>query len=199
MDRSRTVAALQVGRIYDSAAQHVSKFQAHPSGDTDVVQFLARCFMRDFLIPLVLIVVVVAGVWLYLETTASHAGAVVATVPASTDLPAPPPKLQPHPKRASAQNSAEVAAASVPAPAPVKVEEKPAAPPPPPRPIPTGTPDQVNPGMEVSKVVELLGQPDLTALSIRRGSLSETYIYKKKPGQNLAFIRLEGGRVVTPQ
>ena len=52
--------------------------------------------------------------------------------------------------------------------------------------------------MEVSKVVELLGQPDLTALSIRRGNLSETYIYKK-PGENLALIHLESGRVVTPQ
>jgi hypothetical protein len=156
--------------------------------------------MRDFLIPLVLIVVVVGGVWFYLETSATHAGAVVATAPSSADVPPPPPpKVQPHPKRAIAQNSAEVAAASAPAPTPVQVEVKPAAPPPPPQPVPTGTPDQVNPGMEVSKVVELLGQPDLTALSIRRGSLSETYVYKKKPGQNLAFIRLEGGRVVTPQ
>ncbi len=156
--------------------------------------------MRDFLIPLVLIVVVVGGVWFYLETTASHAGAVVATAPSSADVPPPPPpKVQPHPKRAIAQNSVESAAASVSAPAPVQVEVKPAAPPPPPQPVPTGTPDQVNPGMEVSKVVELLGQPDLTALSIRRGSLSETYVYKKKTSQNVAFIRLEGGRVVTPQ
>jgi hypothetical protein len=42
-------------------------------------------------------------------------------------------------------------------------------------------------------------EPDLTALKIDRGNLLETYVYKKKPGQNLAFIRLEGGRVVPPQ
>ena len=57
----------------------------------------------------------------------------------------------------------------------------------------------MNPGMEVSKVVELLGEPDLTALKIDRGNLLETYVYKKKTSQNVAFIRLEGGRVVPPQ
>ena len=155
--------------------------------------------MRDFLIPLVLIVVVIAGVWIYFETSLTHAGP-VATAPPATDtgVPPPPPKALPVPKRAIAR-SADLAAAPAPTLAPAQVEEKQAAPPPAPRPIPTGTLEQVNPGMEVSKVVELLGEPDLTALSIRRGSLSETYIYKKKTSQNLAFIRLESGRVVTPQ
>jgi hypothetical protein len=156
--------------------------------------------MRDFLIPLVLIVVVIAGVWIYFETSLTHAGP-VATVPPATDTGVPPPppkKVVPSPKRAIAR-SADLAAPPAPTLVPAQVEEKPAAPPRAPRPIPTGTVEQVNPGMEVSKVVELLGEPDLTALSIRRGSLSETYIYKRKLGQNLAFIRLEGGRVVTPQ
>jgi hypothetical protein len=158
--------------------------------------------MRDFLLPLVLIVVVVGGVWIYLQATTTHGGPVLSTASISPDSVAPaPPKVVPSPKRTIARNSAVDAAPSVPAPAPAppQVEVKPATPPPAPRPIPTGTPEQVNPGMDVSKLVELLGEPDLTALSIRRGSLSETYIYKKKPGQDLAFIRLEGGRVVPPQ
>jgi hypothetical protein len=156
--------------------------------------------MRDSLIPLVLIVVVIAGVWIYFETSLTHAGP-VATSPAPADTPAPaaPKKVEPHPKRVIARDSSANATPSVPASPPLRVEDKPATPRPAPRPIPTGTLEQVNPGMEVSKVVELLGEPDLTALSIRRGSLSETYIYKRKLGQNLAFIRLEGGRVVPPQ
>ena len=156
--------------------------------------------MRDFLIPLVLIVVVIAGVWIYFQTAGAHVGPVLATAPSPADTPAPvaPKKVEPHPKRVTVPDSSANATPSVPAPAP-QVEVKPAAPAPAPRPIPTGTVEQVNPGMEVSKVVELLGEPDLTALSIRRGSLSETYIYKKKTSQNLAFIRLEGGRVVPPQ
>ena len=154
--------------------------------------------MRDFLIPLVLIVVVIAGVWIYFQTAGAHVGPVLATAPSPADTPAPvAPKKVEHPKRVIARDS--TADAKIPVSAPPQLEAKLAAPPKAPRPIPTGTLEQVNPGMEVSKVVELLGEPDLTALSIRRGSLSETYIYKKKPGQNLAFIRLEGGRVVTPQ
>jgi hypothetical protein len=155
--------------------------------------------MRDFLIPLVLIVVVIAGVWIYFLTTGAHAGPVLARTASPTDTPTPvaPKKVEPHPKRAIARETSADATPSVSA--PPQVEAKLAAPPKAPRPIPTGTLEQVNTGMEVSKVVELLGEPDLTALSIRRGSLSETYIYKKRPGQNLAFIRLEGGRVVTPQ
>jgi hypothetical protein len=156
--------------------------------------------MRDFLLPLVLIVVVVGGVWIYLQATATHGGPVLATEPVSAASVAPaPPKVEPHPKRAIARNSAGAAAPSAPAPAPAQVENKPASAPPPPRPIPTGTPEQVNVGMDVAKVVELLGEPDLTALAIRRGSLSQTYIYREKTGQALAFIRLEGGRVVRPQ
>ena len=151
--------------------------------------------MRDFLLPLILIVVVVAGVWIYFEASSPHAGPVVAA-PVSTEsvAPAPPPKAPP-PKRVIARSAPEVVAP----PAPAPVEVKPAAPPPPPRPIPTGTPQQVNPGMEVSKVVELLGEPDLTALAIRRGNLSETYIYRQRPGQSIALIRLEGARVVPPR
>jgi hypothetical protein len=152
--------------------------------------------MRDFLLPLVLIVVVVAGVWIYFQASSPHAGPVVAApVSAESVAPAPPPKAPP-PKRVIARSVPEVVAPAAPAP----VVEKPAAPPPPPpRPIPTGTPQEVNTGMEVSKVVELLGEPDLTALAIRRGNLSQTYIYKEKSSQNLAFIRLEGGRVVPPR
>ena len=156
--------------------------------------------MRDFLIPLVLIVVVVAGIWIYFQATASHGGPVLATAPISTDsLAAAPPKVAPSPKRAIARSSIEVAARPVPVPAPAPVKDKPASPPPPQRPIPTGTPEQVNVGMDATRVVELLGVPDLTALKIDRGNLFETYVYKKKTGQNLAFIRLEGGRVVPPQ
>jgi hypothetical protein len=148
------------------------------------------------LLPLVLILVVVAGVWVYFQATATHGGPVLTNAPIPTESVAPaPPKVAPHPKPAIARESARVEAP----PAPVQVEERPATPPPPPRPIPTGTPEQVNVGMDVSKVVELLGEPDLTALKIDRGNLLETYVYKKKPGQNLAFIRLESGRVVPPQ
>jgi hypothetical protein len=153
--------------------------------------------MRDFLLPLVLILVVVAGVWVYFQATATRGGPVVATAPISPDsvVPAPPSKVAPNPKRVIARSSTEFVAP----PAPAPVEYKPASPPPPPRPIPTGTPEQVNVGMDATRVVELLGEPDLTALKIDRGNLLETYVYKKKPGQNLAFIRLESGRVVPPQ
>jgi len=155
--------------------------------------------MRDFLISLVLIVVVVAGVWIYFQTSSIHAGPVLATTTTPVEpAPAVPKKVEAHPKHEAARTAA-IEAPSEPAPSPAHIEDKIAAPPPPPRPVPTGTPEQVNPGMEVTKVVELLGEPDLTALSIRRGSLSETYIYRNKPGQNLAFIRLEGGRVVIPR
>jgi hypothetical protein len=174
----------------------------HAPGDTDVVQFLNEVFfMRDFLIPLVLIVVVIAGIWIYLLASSTHAGPVAATTAAPTEAPTLPvaKKAAPHPKLDVARNSATLATASEPAVPPQRIEDKPAVRPRAPRPVPTGTPEQVNLGMDVTRVVELLGEPDLTALSIRRGSLSETYIYKKRPGQNLAFIRLEGGRVVTPQ
>ena len=154
--------------------------------------------MRDFLLPLVLILVVVAGVWIYFRATATHGGPVLVNAPIPTESVAPaPPKVAPHPKPAIARDSAR--AVAPPASAPAQVEERPASPPPPPRPIPTGTPEQVNVGMDATRVVELLGEPDLTALKIDRGNLFETYVYKKKPGQNLAFIRLEGGRVVPPQ
>ena len=165
--------------------------------------------MRDFLLPLVLILVVVAGVWVYFQATATRGGPVVATAPISPDsvAPARPPKVAPKPKHVIARSSTEVVAPPAPAPVeykpasppPAPVEYKPASPPPPPRPIPTGTPEQVNVGMDVSKVVELLGEPDLTTLKINRGNLFETYIYKKKSGTNLALIHLEGGRVVPPQ
>jgi hypothetical protein len=146
--------------------------------------------MRDFFLPLVLILVVVAGVWIYFTETAVHGGPVVATAPGATEsVPPAPPKVAPHPKPAIAKVVAP----------PAPVQEQPATPPPPPRPIPTGTPEQVNPGMDATRVVELLGEPDLTALKIDRGNLSETYVYKKKSGQNLAFIRLEDGRVAPPQ
>jgi len=153
--------------------------------------------MRDFLLPLVLILVVVVGVWVYFQVTATHGGLVPANASIPTESVAPaPPKVAPHPKPAIARDSAR--AAEPPAPAPAQVEERPASPPPP-RSIPTGTPDQVNVGMDATRVVELLGQPDLRALKIDRGNLFETYVYKKNPGQNLAFIRLEGGRVLPPQ
>ena len=157
--------------------------------------------MRDFLLPLVLILVVVAGVWVYFLVTATHGGPVLANAPIPTGSVAPaPPKVAPHPKPAIARDSARAVAPPAPAPTPVEaqVEERPASPPPL-RPIPTGTPAEVNVGMDTKRVVELLGEPDLTALKIDRGNLFETYVYKKKPGQNLAFIRLEGGRVVPPQ
>jgi hypothetical protein len=154
--------------------------------------------VRDFLPPLVLILVVVAGVWIYFQATGTHFRPVLATEPNSTDSVAPAhPKIAPHPKRAIARNSVGVAAPPAPAPAPAQVKDPPASPSPPPRPIPTGTPEQVNVGMDATRVVELLGEPDLTALTIDRGNLFETYVYKEKPGRNLAFIRLEDGRVVT--
>jgi len=140
----------------------------------------------------------VAGVWVYFQVTATHEGPVPANASIPTESVAPaPPKVAPHfAKPAIARYSARTAAP--PAPAPAQVEERPASPTPP-RSIPTGTPEQVNVGMDATRVVELLGQPDLRALKIDRGNLFETYVYKKNPGQNLAFIRLEGGRVLPPQ
>jgi hypothetical protein len=111
--------------------------------------------MRDFLLPLVLILVVVAGVWIYFQATATHGGPVLANAPIPAESVAPaPPKVAPHPKPAIARDSAR--AAAPPATAPAQVEERPASPPPP-RPIPTGTPEQVNVGMDATRVVELLG------------------------------------------
>jgi hypothetical protein len=107
--------------------------------------------MRDFLLPLVLILVVVAGVWIYFQATATHGGPVLANAPIPAESVAPaPPKVAPHPKPAIARDSAR--AAAPPATAPAQVEERPASPPPP-RPIPTGTPEQVNVGMDATRVV----------------------------------------------
>ena len=154
--------------------------------------------MKDFMLPLVLILVVVAGIWIYFTLSTPHAGPVraVESSPTDTVVPPPPAKPQPQRKRVSAAANYSEAVTPVAAPEPPKSADRHSA-----RPQPvavgSGSPEQVKVGMDAGSVVELLGTPDLTALSINRGNLAETYIYKKKPGENLALIHLAGGRVVT--
>jgi hypothetical protein len=152
--------------------------------------------MRDFLLPLALILVVVAGIWIYFTLSTPHAGPVRAVESSPADAVVPPPsKPQPQHKRLAVSHTE--AATPLPAePEPPKSTARRSA-----SPqrvvVGSGSPEQVKVGMDAGSVVELLGTPDLTALSIDRGNLAETYIYKKKPGENLALIHLAGGRVVT--
>lgn len=67
-------------------------------------------------------------------------------------------------------------------PAPVVEVVKPAAPAP--IPIPTGTLNDVKPGMQATQVVELLGEPKLTAVTTEKGILLETYVYHE-PGDRV--------------
>lgn len=50
-------------------------------------------------------------------------------------------------------------------------------------------------GMPSRRVLELLGNPDLSTTTILNGSLAETYIYTHAPDGQFIRIQLRGGRV----
>ena len=50
-------------------------------------------------------------------------------------------------------------------------------------------------GMPSRRVLELLGNPDLSTTTILNGSLAETYIYTHAPDGQFIRIHLRGGRV----
>src|SRR4051812_46271608 len=75
------------------------------SSRTGVVQFTPRCHMRDFVLPLVLILAVVAGIWIHFTLSTTHAGPVRAVEPTSADVATtPPPKPPPQHKRQVARS-----------------------------------------------------------------------------------------------
>jgi hypothetical protein len=152
--------------------------------------------MREFLLPAVVALAVIGGIY-YGLTHLTAARVYRAPEPATEAAPPPPasPKPEAHrPRLAKPVSKVDEPPAPAPAvkPAPAQVASvaKPMDPP------PTGTPDQVKIGMDSTQVVQLLGKPDLTALSIQRGGLVETYVYKPKARETVSVIQIEDGRVV---
>ena len=149
--------------------------------------------MKDILLPLVLITAAIGGTWYYVSVTTKRD----ANARALSSAPADPPAVTaPQKKHAPIHKAVK--------PEPVEEAETVAAPPRSeeivrpvrvPKPVPTGTLSEIKPGMMATQVVDLLGEPKLTAVTIERGTLLETYVYDREPGDGVWLIHLRGGRV----
>jgi cytoskeletal protein RodZ len=158
--------------------------------------------MKQLIFLVVVFVALSSVAWWYFSTYSFHPYG-PQTVPASAEAtPAPPSKPAPvkSPPRiapAAPEKPAESPAEPVPPPAPAVAEIRTAAPPQPsPQPPPPGALDNVRPGMPENQVVELLGQPTLSAMTSDRGRLDETYVYPRRIPGPFALIHMSDGRVV---
>lgn len=149
--------------------------------------------MKDVLLPLALITAAIGGIWYYVSVTTKRDASARAFSSAPADLPAvtatqkKQAPIHKAVKREPVEQAETVAAPQRPLEIarPVRVPE----------PIPTGTLSEIKPGMRATQVVDLLGQPKLTAVTIERGTLLETYVYDREPGDGVWLIHLRGGRV----
>lgn len=152
--------------------------------------------------PIVIFAALAGVAWWYISNYSYHpygpqsAPASAEASPAPPSKPAPP-KSAPRIAPAAPEKPAESPAEPAPQPAPAVAEVRKAAPPEPaPQPPPPGALDNVRPGMQENQVVELLGQPTLSAMTSDRGRLAETYVYPRRIPGPFALIHMSDGRVV---
>src|ERR1700683_2929019 len=152
--------------------------------------------MKDILLPVALVLIVVAAIWYYVSLGSQREASARALSASAAEAAATPPA--PRKKTPPARHVPKpepVAEAAVVNPDPVVEVVKTAAPAPKPVPIPTGTLNDVKPGMQATQVVDLLGEPKLTAVTTKKGILFETYVYAHAPGDRVWMVCLRGGRV----
>lgn len=147
--------------------------------------------MRDILLAVAFIIALVVGIWYFLSVSGTRDANANPSSGSTVTAPVPPPAVKKTPANVRRMPKLKGPAEAAPISTPVYV----AKPAPPMTPIQTGTVSDVKTGMEASQVVELLGEPRLTALTTEKGSLVETYVYSRKPGDRVWMIRLRGGRV----
>jgi hypothetical protein len=155
--------------------------------------------MKDTLLPVAVVIALVAGIWYYINVRAQH-DAIARAFSADQGAAAPSVKKKaptiphtPKPGRVAEASPGPVPVAEAePTPKSVFIEvAKPALPP---NPVPTGTLGDVKLGMDATQVVELLGEPKLTAVTTEGGILFETYVYAHAPDR-VWLIQLRAGRV----
>jgi hypothetical protein len=154
--------------------------------------------MRDALLPLVLAVVIAAGV--IFSLTARNPGhlsdpSIVATAP--VDAPAATHTLQKNARSSTPRVSDPVHEDAVVeiVPQTETIAEEQAKTP---KPISFDSTklSEITPGMTESSVVEVLGVPALSAITMDRGGVQGTYVYSKRPrSDQFAVIRFADGKV----
>ena len=154
------------------------------------------------LFPILLFAAIAGAAWWYIANYSYHPYGPQTASASAEASPAPSPKPVPakSPARVAPAAHEEPAAAPVepaPQPAPPVAEVRTVAPPQPsPQPPPPGALDNVRPGMPENQVLDLLGQPTLSAMTSDRGRLNETYVYPRKVPGPFALIHMSDGRVV---
>ena len=158
--------------------------------------------MKQLLFPVLIFAALAGGAWWYISNYSYHPyGPQTAAAPAEAS-PAPASKPAPAKSpariaRAASEEPAASPAEPAPPPAPAVAEVRNAAPAQPsPQPPPPGALDNVRPGMQEDQVVDLLGQPTLSAMTSDRGRLDETYVYPRRIPGPFALIHMSDGRVV---
>jgi hypothetical protein len=166
--------------------------------------------MNDAFIPGLVVIAAAAGTVfiVYNRTRPVYLRPPEPVVASSAETPAPKPK----PQRVNPASDSKNARASIGKP---PSPEQEIAPPPPPdvsanplrpsapieKPIPPADSQklkEVTPGMSAGNVVNLLGQPVLTAMTTEKGSVKEVYVYPRRSGEPFAVIRLLDGKVTAP-
>jgi hypothetical protein len=150
--------------------------------------------MKDALLPIALVVALVAGLWYYFSIgSKNHTEAAYNPLPADTRA-APPAVKKTPPTVRRAPKPEPAAAIEEPVVRPARLEIAKATPPVP-KPVPASSVNAVKTGMNSSQVIDLLGEPKLTAITVDKGTLLETYIYERKPPNDVWMIYLRGGLV----
>lgn len=151
--------------------------------------------MKDTVLPVGFIVAaLVAGTWYYMSMSAQRdANARAFSVSAAANAAPPAVKKAPPVIRRILKPGPVPEVASDPNPVPVEVAKS--APEPLARRVHMGSLSDIKPGMEADTVIDLLGEPDLTAVTTDRGSLLATYVYGRDFGRRILMIHLRGGRV----
>lgn len=158
--------------------------------------------MKDTLLPVVVVIALVAGIWYYINVRAQHDASARALSAAAADQGAAVRSVKKKASTISHTPNPGSGAEATPGPVPVaEAEPTPksffvevARPAPPPNPVPTSTLGDVKLGMDATQVVELLGEPKLTAVTTEGGILFETYVYARGPDR-VWMIQLRAGRV----
>jgi hypothetical protein len=165
-------------------------------------RLLRYVFMKDLVIPLLLIAAALAGTWLYVSRTGatilSHYG--VTRSPSVPNPPAAePPKVS---RRKTSKVSAEqrrkdaaveeaTLVVNVPMPEDPTDAAKAGAK------LDRGLPfrTELKRGMTAQELRDRFGNPDLATITIEGGSLLETYVYYRKSDDSMTAVRLSNGGV----
>ena len=162
--------------------------------------------MRGFLLPVLFLVPAAVGIWFYLNPKTYVTRPADASTSASQ--PTTEKKADPKAKKSAPQSAQTLAPAAISAPveppaaaapepvaAPetVKTQAAPALPPE----VWKQEVNQVNPGMQSTAVLELLGKPTLHTMTNDRGSLKETYVYSSNSDAPFEIIHVTDGKVTS--